>query len=235
MAVGRRSSWLLAIFIVFGVLVLQAACWLVSLAVSYKMVEKSGQVHKGMTVAQVEQVLGQPMPNSTVPGLTAGTEQRTYKESLGTQVLVFYQNGVADSTMDNPGIDLWSPNIAVIGFNLWCLLTAIPLIAYRALASPRGEFRYRQLFAMPRFSMSRMFMSMTAIVLAVCVFVLLDTYRIADWPFGLPLALIGAGLMGSALGGFFNRPGFGVLVGLWTLVSLPYLGLVAYAMHPAIG
>ena len=136
MAAGRRSTWLLAIFIVFGVLVLQATCWLVSLAVAYKMVEKSGQVHKGMTVAQVEQVLGPPVPNSATQGTTSSNAERIYKESFGTQVIVDYQNGVADFILNQDGIDLWSPNIAVIGFNVWCLLTVIPLIAYRGASEP---------------------------------------------------------------------------------------------------
>jgi hypothetical protein len=201
------------------------------------MVAKSGQVHKGMTVAQVEQVLGQPMPNGVHQAMTPGNEERIYKVSLGTQVIVDYQNGVADFVLDEPGINLWAPNAAVIGFNLWCLLTAIPLIAYRALASPRGEFRYREMLA-PRFSMLRLFVSMTLVVLGIVIFVLIYRYDIAkgmEGIVGLPLALIGAAMIGGAAGSLINRPGFGVLIGFWTLISLPYFGLVMYAMHPAIG
>ncbi len=204
----------------------------------YAMAGSRRLIHKGMTVAQVEQVLGQPIPNSIRRGMTPGDEERSYQGRFGTQIHVDYLNGVAKFILDQPGINLWPLFAAVTGFNLWCVFTAVPFAAYCALASPRGEFQYRKMFAMPRFSMSHMLLSMTAVILGVAIFVLLFKYRIADgadWTVGLPLICLGIVMVGGGIGSLFNRPGFGALAVLWMLMSVPYFGIVAYAMHPAIG
>jgi hypothetical protein len=90
----------------------------------------------------------------------------------------------------------------------------------------------------PRFAMSHILMSVTAVSLGMAIFVLVFKYGIANGMegiIGLPLVCIGAAMIGGAMGIFVSRPGFGVLVGLWMLISVPYFGIVAYAMHPAIG
>ena len=220
------------------VVAVQGILMLCSFAVAYAEVAKERTVHKGTTIAQIEQLLGPPIPHGTMPiGTQPGGEERAYHGVLRSEIHVQYQNGVAEWISDRPGIISWGLFAAVTGFNLWCLLTAIPLAAYRALASPRGEFRYRQILA-PRFSMLQMLVSMTVVILGIVIFVLIFRYGIANGMegiVGLPLVLIAAALIGGAAGSLINRPGFGVLVGLWMLISVLYFGLVAYAMHPAIG
>jgi hypothetical protein len=239
MAAGRRSSWRLIGFVLIFVIALQATVMLLVYSVAYIRASKERLVHRGMTVAQVEQVLGQPIPNGIKPiGIGPGGEERTYNGALGSQIHIQYQNGVAAFVFDYSGVGFWKMLVVITGFNLWCLFTAIPFTMYRALASPRGEFRYRKMFAMPRFSMSRMLLSMTAVILGIAIFVLLFKYGIADgadWTVGLPLICLGVAMIGGGIGSLFYRPGFGALVVLWVLISLPYFGLVMYAMHPAIG
>ncbi len=129
------------------------------------------------------------MPDSVTQGTTSSNAERIYKESFGTQFFVDYQNGVADFILNQDGIDLWSPNIAVIGFNVWCLLTVIPLIAYERSVPARRVSIPEAVCDSAVFNVANVHEHDSDRVRCQCV-VLLDKYQIADWPFGLPIILI---------------------------------------------